>query len=126
MTGDVQKLLDTFADLREKADVNACFGDPVQVEGRTVIPVAKVSYGFGMGAEQGPGSDAAGSTDRARGPYGGGVKSSPLGIIEITGERVRIEPVIDEQKVVILSVLVGAWCLFWLTRVWMAVSGKRE
>lgn len=126
MTADVQKLLDTFSDLREKADVNACFGEPVRVEGRTVIPVARISYGFAMGAEQAMPSETEGSERGATGPYGGGLKSSPLGVIEVTEDRVRIEPVIDEQRVVVLSMLVGAWCVFWLARVLVAIFGQQE
>jgi uncharacterized spore protein YtfJ len=146
MTEDIQRLLDTFADLRESANVNACFGEPVTVEGRTVIPVAKVSYGFGMGAEHGapPGAapqtspqrspralpEASGEVESpetwARGPHGGGMKSSPLGVIEVTREETRIEPVIDEQKVALIGMLVGAWSVFWLGRVLVAIFGRRE
>lgn len=126
MTTDVERLLDTFADLREKTNVNACFGEPVTVGGRTVIPVASVSYGFGMGAEQGPPSEAESSTTEATGPYGGGMKSSPLGVIEVTREETRIEPVVDEQKVVLTAMLVGAWSVFWLARTLVVIFGRRE
>ncbi len=126
MTADVQTLLDTFAALQEKANVNACFGEPVTVEGRTVIPVAKVSYGFGMGAEEGPASEAQPVEAESRGPYGGGVKSSPLAVIEVTQEGTGIEPVIDEQKVAMVALLVGAWSVFWLARVLAAILGRRE
>jgi uncharacterized spore protein YtfJ len=126
MTADVQRLLDAFADLREKANVNACFGEPVTVEGRTIIPVATVSYGFGMGAEQRSSPDAASLETGVLGPHGGGMKSSPLGIIEVTQEETRIEPVIDEQKVAMVGMLVGAWSVFWLARVFMTIFGRRE
>lgn len=126
MTDDIQDLLDAFSDLRAKANVSACFGEPVTVEGRTVIPVARVSYGFGMGAEQEDLSDVAGSEIWTHSPYGGGMRSSPLGVIEVTEEETRIEPTIDEQKVAVVSMLVGAWTVFWLARVLMAIFGRRE
>ena len=126
MTEDIQKLLDAFADLRDNANVDACFGEPKTVGGRTIIPVAKVSYGFGMGAEQEPPSDVESLGASAHGPYGGGMKSSPLGVIEVTDEETRIEPVIDEQKVAVLGMLVGAWSVFWLAKVLVAIFGHRE
>jgi uncharacterized spore protein YtfJ len=134
MTEEIQRLLDTFADLRESANVNACFGEPVTVEGRTVIPVAKVSYGFGMGAEHGASHEASPEATPdvedaetwVRGPYGGGMRSSPLGVIEVTQEETRIEPVIDEQKVALMGMLIGAWSVFWLARVLVEIFGRRE
>lgn len=48
------------------------YGDPIVREGVTVVPVAKIRYGFG-GAHRG-GSDAG---------TGGGLRASPLGYIEI-------------------------------------------
>jgi len=126
MTDEIQKLLDAFADLRENANVNACFGEAMTVGRRTIIPVAKVSYGFGMGAEQEPPSDVESLGTSAHGPYGGGMKSSPLGVIEVTEGETRIEPVINEQKVALLGMLVGAWSVFWLARALVAIFGPRE
>jgi uncharacterized spore protein YtfJ len=129
MEAEVQKLLDTLADLREKANVNACFGEPVTVEGRTIIPVARVSYGLGMGVEQGPTPEGqegvAEKTGTARGG-GGGMAVSPLAVIEVTAKGTRIEPVIDKQRVAIASMLVGAWSAFWAARALTAIFGRSE
>ena len=35
--------------LQHGADAKTVFGDPISVEGRTLIPVAKVGYGWGGG-----------------------------------------------------------------------------
>ena len=53
-----------------------CYGEPVQVDGRTVIPVARVRAAGGRG-----------------GPGGGGLDTEPLGFIDITGGGARFEPV---------------------------------
>jgi|SRR5690348_12473190 len=53
--------------LGSSATVKAVFGEPVHAAGRTVIPVARVAYGFGGGFGTGHGkteSDKAG-TERA-------------------------------------------------------------
>jgi hypothetical protein len=52
-----------------------CYGEPVQVDGRTVIPVARVRAG-GVFAKVGG---------------RGGVKSEPVGFIEVAAEGTRFE-----------------------------------
>ena len=129
MENDVQRLLDMLGQLREQANVSACFGEPVTIEGRTVIPVARVGYALGMGAGQGP-SAGAEESDLEAGAGGaggaGGTMSSPLGVIEVTSRGLRVEPVIDRQMVAIASMLVGAWSLFWVARALMAVFRRRD
>jgi uncharacterized spore protein YtfJ len=127
MEADVQKLLDALASMREKANVNACFGEPVTVEGRTVIPVARIGYGFGIGVGQGPtGETEEGTVERmgTSGGGGGGITASPLGVIEVTSKGTRIEPVVNKQRVAIASMLVAAWSTFWVARA-LAVICKR-
>jgi uncharacterized spore protein YtfJ len=129
MEADVQKLLDTFASMREKANVNACFGEPVTVEGRTVIPVARISYGFGVGVGPGPtAEDEEGTVEEMTtgGGGGGGLAASPLGVIEVTSTETRIEPVIDKQKVAMVSMLVAAWSAFWVARALTVIFKRGE
>ena len=66
-----------------------CYGDPVQVDGRTVIPVARVRAGGGFG----------------RGGGGGGVDAVPVGFIEVAAEGTRFERI--EQPRVGARVLAG-------------------
>jgi uncharacterized spore protein YtfJ len=56
----------------------AVFGEPVEREGVTVIPVARVRWGFGGGAGRKDGENAGGGG-------GGGVQASPIGFIELRG-----------------------------------------
>jgi len=129
MEADIQRMLDTFGALRKEANVNACFGDPVTVEGRTVIPVAKIGYGFGMGAGQGPAAEIEEEIPELEsmgGGGGGGMSSSPLGVVEVTAEGIRVEPIIDTQKVAIMGMLTAAWSIFWLGRVLTAIFGRND
>jgi len=80
-----------------KASVRAVFGDAVERDGITVIPVARVRWGFGGGAGRGPiavgpGIDADGaptpsSIDEGMSGSGsgggGGATADPIGYIEI-------------------------------------------
>jgi hypothetical protein len=52
-----------------------CYGEPVQVDGRTVIPVARVRAGGVF----------------AKGGGRGGVKAEPVGFIEVAAEGTRFE-----------------------------------
>ncbi len=84
--------------LGDRLSAEVAYGEPVVVEGTTVIPVARVMMGFGAGG--GVGEPAlSGNGDEAVAPVGGGGGGGgmvqPLGFIEIdaTGARwVPIEP----------------------------------
>ena len=68
-----------------EANVKRVYGDPITVEGRTIIPVASVRYGFGAGSR--------GSRSPANGDGGGGgggrLQAVPVGVLEISGDRTR-------------------------------------
>lgn len=78
--------------LHESASVTRVYGEPVSAHGRTVIPVARIRYGFGGGAGHGsrPGQTLAGEGQGEGG--GGGVMAAPVGVIEISEERTRFVP----------------------------------
>jgi uncharacterized spore protein YtfJ len=63
----------------QRAQVSTIFGEPVEREGVTVIPVAKARFGFGGGGGSGSSSGDEGSG----GGGGGGVAVSPVGYIEV-------------------------------------------
>jgi uncharacterized spore protein YtfJ len=65
----------------DKANVSSVFGEPVEREGLTVIPVARARFGFGGG---GGGSEGAPEGEGgAGGGGGGGAMVTPVGYIEV-------------------------------------------
>lgn len=70
------------------ATVRSVFGEPIQAEGKTVVPVAKVSYGFGAGAGTERPDEGAEPTEEGGGG-GGGVRAFPAGALEITPAGTR-------------------------------------
>ena len=70
--------------------VSSAYGDPVQIEGVTVVPVALVQYGFGAGGQD-TGDGAAEKVDGFGGGGGGGL-SIPLGVYTKHGTSVRFDP----------------------------------
>ncbi len=129
MENGINKLVDTLAELQERANVNACFGEPVVVEGRTVIPVASVGYGFGMGMGEGTAVEDGEDTEESTGSGGGGgggMGARPLAAIEVTSEDVRVEPIMDEQKIALAGILLSGWAIFWLAAALISIFGPRE
>lgn len=84
------------AHLRASAGVKTVYGEPVVVDGKTIIPVAKVAYGFGggTGTKKAPGAkDEKGAPIAEEGEgAGGGVAAKPVGVVEISGEDTKFVP----------------------------------
>jgi uncharacterized spore protein YtfJ len=74
--------------LGSTATVKSVFGEPIQAEGKTVVPVAKIAYGFGAGA-------GSRRDDSGGGGGGGGICAFPAGALEVTPERTRFIPFLD-------------------------------
>ena len=83
-------LENTIAKIREMVDVNSVIGDPITTpDGVTIIPVSKVSVGFGGG-----GSDyAKSSKDAFGGGAGGGMNVTPICFLIVSNGNVRMMPV---------------------------------
>lgn len=82
----VDLVRDTLERLHDSAHVDSVYGDPVAVDGKTVVPVARVAYGFGGGF--GSGTDDEGETGEGGGGAGG-ARATPLGALEITDGETR-------------------------------------
>ena len=95
-----------------KASVRAVFGDPIEKDGITIVPVARVRWGFGGGAGRGPIGVGPGATDgtseaATRDPMfdvgmsgsgtggGGGVAADPIGYIEIGPDGAVFRPIVS-------------------------------
>jgi hypothetical protein len=76
-----------------RAGVGAIFGDPVEREGVTVIPVGRLRWAFGGGGGRGPGGEGQGDGEGEGAGGGGGVTASPAGYIEIRDGTASYRPV---------------------------------
>ena len=85
-------LENTIAKIREMVDVNSVIGNPITTpDGVTIIPVSKVSVGFGGG-----GSDFVnnkGGENPFGGGVGGGVNVTPICFLIVSEGNVRMMPV---------------------------------
>jgi uncharacterized spore protein YtfJ len=88
------QLLESLAQkFQSNANVKAVFGEPVEAQGKTIIPVAKIAYGLGggYGKLESSKSDNASQPDMGEGG-GGGIIARPIGVVEITRKRTRFIP----------------------------------
>ena len=84
----VTELLERIGEtVGQRAQVSTIFGEPVQREAVTVIPVAKARFGFGGGG----GSGARESDQGSGGGGGGGVAVSPGRLHRIARRRRRVQ-----------------------------------
>lgn len=93
MSEKLPNMLDsTIQKIREMVDVNSVIGAPISTpDGVTIIPVSKVSVGFGGG-----GSDfvnKSGGENPFGGGVGGGVKVTPICFLIVKDGNVRMMPV---------------------------------
>ena len=92
-----EMLGDTMSKIREMIDVNTVVGEPITTpDGVTIVPVTKVSIGYGGG-----GSDfvtknyPAGRDNAFGGGAGAGVTITPVAFLVIRGENVRMLPIAE-------------------------------
>lgn len=103
-----------FEALAEKLGASAqaahIFGEPVERDGVTVIPVAKARWGLGGG------SGRHGRFSRSGGMGGGGgAIVEPVGFIEVRNGETRYRPILD-PKWLIGGALAGGFLLMGLVR----------
>jgi uncharacterized spore protein YtfJ len=101
------------------AGSRAVFGEPIERDGVTVVPVAKVRWGFGGGSGRGieEGSETGEIGEGSGG--GGGVMASPLGFIEISEGEARFQRTHDPASAVPIIVASGV-------AAWLCLRGLRK
>jgi uncharacterized spore protein YtfJ len=95
----VDELLDRIGQtVGQKAQVSTVFGEPVERDSVTVIPVAKTRFGFGGGGGTGTKQGDEGSG----GGGGGGAVISPVGYIELRNGGAEFKRISSPADVVTL------------------------
>jgi uncharacterized spore protein YtfJ len=101
----IEKISSGFS---QSAALKNVFGEPITAGDKTIIPVARIAYGFGGGFGEGhqkedgqkPGSEGAG------GGAGGGMHASAKGVYEITPTSTRFIPA-SPYKHILAGVVIG-------------------
>ncbi|HBG46188.1 MAG TPA: hypothetical protein DDW94_04270 [Deltaproteobacteria bacterium] len=86
-------LKDISGTIKSSATAKTAYGDPVRTSRKTIIPVAKIAYGFGGGN----GTEKSGEKGHKKAGVeeggGGGVMVRPVGVIEVTDRKTRYIPI---------------------------------
>jgi uncharacterized spore protein YtfJ len=102
---DVQDVVDRF---RDTVNVRRVYGDPIEQDGATVIPAAKLRGGGGGGGRGGSGGQEEG-TERSGGGFG--MNAKPAGAFVFRGGKVRWVPALDLNRVILGGQMVAAAAL---------------
>jgi len=91
--------------LSSRAQVKSVFGEPIVAGEKTIIPVARIAYGFGGGT--GSGGLEIKTARGEGGGGGGGVGVLPVGVFEIGPKETRFVAIGDKKKL-LATLLLGA------------------
>lgn len=92
-------MTETIQKIRESVDANTVVGDPIKAGDVTLIPVSKVSFGFGTGGSEFQGKVIPSNGDRPFGGGGGaGVKVTPVCFLSVTGTNVKVLPMTAQPE----------------------------
>ena len=90
-------MTNTMSKIKDMIDVNTVVGSPITTPGGvTIIPVTKVSIGYGGGGSDFAMKNMSANRDN---PFGGGagagIKITPVAFLVVRGESVRMLPVAE-------------------------------
>jgi uncharacterized spore protein YtfJ len=103
MVEDIEKLVETsMGEIEKVLSSKAVVGEPIVVEGNTIIPLMTIGFAFGAGGGSGKGIGKGDGKGRGAGEgsgegigegTGGGGGIRPTALIIINQDGVRVEPV---------------------------------
>lgn len=88
----VQEVLKTsLEELERVLSSKTVVGEPIVIEGNTLIPLISIGFGFGAGGDKGKGKKENAENMGAGGGGGGGIR--PVALVIINKDGVRVEPI---------------------------------
>jgi len=102
--------------LRKNVSVDNIYGEPIQSGEKTIIPVARIAYGFGGGFGNDGKQKEVLSTEeffneekppaKEGGGAGGGMYAQPKGVYEVTPTRTRFIPA-NNYRQIFVGIAIG-------------------
>ena len=112
----VESLLKTtLGEIEKVLSTKTVVGDPLVLEGTTLIPLISAGFGFGAGGGSGRGESKQ-KGEGTGGGTGGGAYVKPVAVVVIDKDGVRVEPVIDITKIALAGLTASAFMLGMLMR----------
>ena len=89
----VEELLKTaLGEIERVLSTKTVVGEPITVEGNTLIPLICLGFGFGAGGGSGK-TEKAAAGEGLGGATGGGGGIKPVAIVVVNQDGVRVEPI---------------------------------
>jgi uncharacterized spore protein YtfJ len=82
----------TLGEIEKVLSAKTVVGEPITIEGATLVPLISAGFGFGAGGGEGKG-EAKQKGEGAGGGTGGGAWVKPVAVVIIDKAGVRIEPI---------------------------------
>lgn len=80
--------------IKDMVDVNTIVGEPVESkDGTVIIPISKVSFGFGAGGSDFGQKNVANSDANFGGGSGGGASIEPVAFMVVGQEQIKLMPI---------------------------------
>lgn len=93
---NIKSIMDTTMEkIRAMVDADTIIGDPITVDGTTVLPVSKVSFGLATGGSDFNGK---GNTPMFGGGGGAGVSIIPVAFLVIKGSDVKMLQIYKDES----------------------------
>ena len=83
----------TMEKIRQLVDANTIIGEPITVDGATIIPISRVTFGFASGGSDFVSKNQSGGKNPFGGGGGAGVNIAPVAFLVVNKDRVRLLPV---------------------------------
>jgi len=91
---DIEKLVQTtLGEIEKVLNTKTVVGEPITVEGTTIIPLISIGFGFGAGGGSGKGEVKQTSEGAGGGATAGGAGVKPIAVLIIDKDGARIEPI---------------------------------
>ena len=89
----------TLEEIEKVLSTKTVVGEPITIEGNTLIPLISIGFGFGACAGTGMGKKQKGEATGAGTVGGAGVK--PVAVIVINKEGIKVEPIMGSMATAI-------------------------
>jgi uncharacterized spore protein YtfJ len=118
-------ILDSIGGTRDALSVRRVFGDAYEIDGTTIIPVARIAGGAGGGGGEGPGGSDGEDTGSGFGT-GFGVRAQPVGVYKVRDGEVEWKPIVDVTRLAHGGQVLGGIVAVCLTLVALRRVGARH
>jgi uncharacterized spore protein YtfJ len=126
----LQAVAGTYDRFLSTANANTCFGEPIQVDDKTIIPAAEVLCGSGFGMGFGKGTedddDKNGEGEGGGGGGGGFTRTRAVAVVTVSSEGVTVEPVVDATQIAMAGIAATAFVGYWLVRLMKGTTEARD